>query len=208
MGPETDPYEGVVAYANAANVQRLCKALNLSSKTLDAAMAPSSSRSRYCQSFRYCVACVGRGYHSLLLKSPGLSVCSAHRTRILAARRRCRYEAPYIVRAELMGTPYRCANCRWNYGGTRLQSQSALSNAARASDCLHAALPSTILLLSRAGRRDPLSPTHRSIKYALVRVRDAERQVPLRIWRHIYFAYLTPVETKGLRRKLRANDVE
>jgi hypothetical protein len=159
MGPETHPYEGVVAYANAANVQRLRETLKLSSKTLYAAMAPSSSGSRCCQSFRDCVACVGRGYHSLLHQSPGLSVCPAHRTPILAARRRCRYEAPFIVRAELLETPIVVRTVA-GITRTRLQSQSALRNAARASDCLYAALPSTILLLSRAGRRVSLSPTH------------------------------------------------
>jgi len=117
MGPDVDPYEGVAADANSVDVLRLRETLELPIAALRAALTLPSRGPSNCEYFRYCIPCVSRGYHGVLHQLVSVGVCPAHRLPILTTCRHCGYEAPYVVRAELLETPYRCANCRRNYGG-------------------------------------------------------------------------------------------
>jgi len=120
MGSHVDPYEGVAADANSVDVQRLCKTLELPIATLRAALTLPSRGPSNCEYFRYCIPCVTRGYHGVLHQLVSVGVCPAHRLAMLTACRHCGYEALYVVRADLLETLYRCANCRCNCGGRGL----------------------------------------------------------------------------------------
>ncbi|KVM86758.1 hypothetical protein WJ60_19440 [Burkholderia ubonensis] len=117
MGPDIDPYEGVVPQLGAVNVARLHRTLGLPSASLQIALLQPSQRRRYSPLFRHCRRCITRGYHSVLHQMLNLATCSAHYRPLETACRRCGYQAPYVVNVRLLESPYRCAFCGGRYGG-------------------------------------------------------------------------------------------
>lgn len=117
MGPDIDPYEGVVPQLGIVDIVRLRDTLAVPTKTLRAALLQPTQRRCYSGVFRHCRRCVAHGYHSVLHQLENVSVCPAHRWPLETACRRCGYEAPYRVNVQLLEAPYRCAYCRASYGG-------------------------------------------------------------------------------------------
>ena len=117
MGPNVDPYEGVVPQQDVVDVGRLRESLALPVRTLHTALLPPVPRRHYSSVFRYCRRCVAIGYHSVLHQMEGIHTCPAHRQPIETACRCCGYEAPYVVSVGLLEIPYRCGYCRASYGG-------------------------------------------------------------------------------------------
>jgi hypothetical protein len=117
MGPDTDPYEGVVPELGMVDIDRLHDTLAVPTKTLRAALLQPTHRRRYSNVFRHCRRCVAHGYHSVLHQMESVSACPAHRRPLETACRRCGYEAPYLAGVQLLEAPYRCAYCRASYGG-------------------------------------------------------------------------------------------
>ncbi|PMS34973.1 hypothetical protein B0G57_1125 [Trinickia symbiotica] len=117
MGPDIDPYEGIVPQLGLVDIVRLHETLAVPVKMLRAALLQPSQRRPYCSVFRHCRRCVAHGYHSVLHQIESISVCPAHRRPLEIACRRCGYEAPYLVSVRLLEAPYRCAYCRAGYGG-------------------------------------------------------------------------------------------
>jgi hypothetical protein len=116
MGPDIDPYEGVVPQVGTVDIRRLRDTLPVPLKTLRASLLPFR-HGRYSGPFRYCRRCVARGYHSVLHQMDHVSICPAHRKPLETACLRCGYEAPYLAGVQLLEAPYRCAYCRGRYGG-------------------------------------------------------------------------------------------
>ncbi|MGU8077121.1 hypothetical protein [Burkholderia pyrrocinia] len=117
MGPDIDPYEGVVPQLGAVNVTRLHVTLGIPMAPLEIALLHPSQRRRYSPLFRHCRRCIARGYHSVLHQMLNLDTCPAHYRSLETACRRCGYQAPYVVNVRLLESPYRCAFCGGSYGG-------------------------------------------------------------------------------------------
>jgi hypothetical protein len=117
MGPDSDPYAGIVPQLGAVDIRRLRDTLPLPEKTLRASLLKPSCHCQYSERFRYCRSCLARGYHSVLHQMEGVRICPVHRRPLETACSRCEYEAPYRVGAQLLEAPYRCINCRTSYGG-------------------------------------------------------------------------------------------
>jgi hypothetical protein len=117
MGPDIDPYEGVVPELGQVDIDRLQESLSVPVDTLRAALLHPTQRRRYSPFFRHCRRCVAHGYHSVLHQLESIQACPAHHRSLETACRRCGYEAPYLVNVRLLEAPYRCAWCRASYGG-------------------------------------------------------------------------------------------
>jgi hypothetical protein len=117
MGPDVDPYDGVVPELGMVDLDRLRESLSIPRKTLRAALLQPTQRRRYSSFFRYCRSCLAHGYHSVLHQLENIKACPAHHRSLETACRLCGYEAPYLLSVRLLETPYRCAHCRASYGG-------------------------------------------------------------------------------------------
>jgi hypothetical protein len=117
MGPDIDPYEGIVPELGEVDIDRLRENLPVPVRTLRAALLQPSQRRRYSSVFRHCRRCVAHGYHSVLHQLESISACPVHHRALGTACRRCGHEAPYRVSVRLLEAPYRCASCRASYGG-------------------------------------------------------------------------------------------
>lgn len=117
MGPDIDPYEGIVPELGVVDIDRLHGALCLPKTTLrDALLAPTEPQ-RFSATFRHCRRCIAHGYHSVVHQVETVYRCPAHRDALESACRGCGYKAPYRVNVQLLETPYRCSQCRESYGG-------------------------------------------------------------------------------------------
>jgi hypothetical protein len=79
MGPDIDPYEGVLPQLRLIDIVRLHDTLAVLVKMLRAALLQPSQRRPYSNVFRHCRRCVAHGYHSVLHQIESISVCPAHR---------------------------------------------------------------------------------------------------------------------------------
>lgn len=117
MGPDIDPYEGIVPVRGLVDLDRLHGSLGLPKCILRAALLAPGGRRRYSQMLRYCRPCIAHGYHSVVHQIESVERCPAHRCPLESTCRHCGYEAPYRVNVQLLEAPYRCAQCRQSYGG-------------------------------------------------------------------------------------------
>lgn len=117
MGPNIDPYEGVVPQPDTIDIGRLHATLGVRTAVLHMALQQPSQRRRYSPIFRHCRRCMTRGYHSVLHQMECIRTCPAHHRQLESACLRCGYEAPYVVNVRLLESPYRCAECGKSYGG-------------------------------------------------------------------------------------------
>lgn len=117
LGPDIDPYEGVVPQLGVIDVDRLHESLRVPAATLRTALLPAVPRRRFIGVFRYCRRCVAHGYHSVLHQLESNARCPAHGRVLETACGSCGYEAPYVVNVLLLEAPYHCAYCRASYGG-------------------------------------------------------------------------------------------
>jgi hypothetical protein len=72
LGPEIDPYEGVVPRADVVDVRRLRHAFALPKKTLYGSLLQASERSRCSDRLRQCRRCMGRGNTASSISSTAL----------------------------------------------------------------------------------------------------------------------------------------
>ncbi|SOE47734.1 hypothetical protein SAMN05446635_0173 [Burkholderia sp. OK233] len=117
MGPDIDPYEGVVPQLGLVDIRRLHESLPVPIKTLHASLLQPTQRRRCSGVFCHCRRCMAHGYHSVLHQLESIYACPAHHRSLETACRRCGYEAPYVASVRLLEAPYRCAYCRASYGG-------------------------------------------------------------------------------------------
>jgi len=117
LGPDIDPYDGVVPQLGMVDIDRLHDSLRVPAETLRAALLPAIPRRRYSGVFRFCRRCVAHGYHSVLHQMESNALCPAHGRVLESACETCGYEAPYRVNVRLLEAPYRCAYCLASYGG-------------------------------------------------------------------------------------------
>lgn len=117
MGPDIDPYEGIMPELSVVDIERLHGTLGLPKTTLREALLAPTERRRFAPTFRHCRRCIALGYHSVVHQIETVYRCPAHRDALESACRNCGYEAPYRVNVQLLETPYRCSQCRESYGG-------------------------------------------------------------------------------------------
>ncbi|WP_454742758.1 hypothetical protein [Cupriavidus necator] len=85
MGPDIDPYEGIVPELGVVDIDRLHGALCLPKTTLrDALLAPTERR-RFSATFRHCRRCIAHGYHSVVHQVETVYRCPAHRDALESA---------------------------------------------------------------------------------------------------------------------------
>ncbi len=75
MGPDIDPYEGVVPELGQIDIDRLHESLSVPVETLRAALLHPTQRRRYSPVFRHCRRCVAHGYHSVLHQLESIQAC-------------------------------------------------------------------------------------------------------------------------------------
>jgi hypothetical protein len=96
LGPDVDPYEGLVPRLSVIDIDRLRANLQVSRSSLRMALIQDEVRLRWSTSFRFCRLCPGFGYHSILHQFESLNVCPAHHTlwnrHVVAAATRYRIE--------------------------------------------------------------------------------------------------------------------
>nr|WP_244130335.1 hypothetical protein [Burkholderia sp. BCC0044] len=117
MGPDIDPYEGVVLQFGSVSVTRLHCVLGIPYASLEIGLLHPSQRRQYSPLFRHCRSCIARGYRSVVHQMLKFNTSPAYYRQLETACRRCGYEAPYIVNIRLLESPYRCAFCGGSYGG-------------------------------------------------------------------------------------------
>lgn len=117
LGPDVDPYDGVVPQLGAVDIDRLHESLRVPAEALRTALLPAIPRRRYSSVFRFCRRCVGHGYHSVLHQMESNSLCPAHGRVLDSACETCGYEAPYRVNVRILEAPFHCAYCGASYGG-------------------------------------------------------------------------------------------
>ncbi|WP_322062776.1 hypothetical protein [Paraburkholderia sp. J63] len=117
LGPDVDPYEGVVPQLGIVDVDRLHESLRVPAETLRVALLPAIPRRRYSGLFRFCRRCIAHGYHSVLHQMESNAQCPAHDRVLESACETCGYEASYRVNVRLLEAPCRCAYCGASYGG-------------------------------------------------------------------------------------------
>ncbi|SFK00172.1 hypothetical protein SAMN05192543_11543 [Paraburkholderia megapolitana] len=118
MGVDVDPYEGVEPMRDIIDVRRVRRMLRLPAKVLHASLLDAGLHGRYHPVLRYCRQCAGRGYHSVTYQMFSEYRCPAHGRALETRCRHCGGETPYILNANLVESPYRCAWCRtlYSYG--------------------------------------------------------------------------------------------
>ncbi|WP_331712675.1 hypothetical protein [Caballeronia udeis] len=75
LGPDVDPYEGLVPRLGVIDIDRLRANLQVSRRSLRTALIQDEVRPRWSTSFRFCRLCLGYGYHSILHQFESLNVC-------------------------------------------------------------------------------------------------------------------------------------
>lgn len=115
---QTDPYEGLAATATELDVRRMAGTLGLTQKAIRFAMHRPELRRGWCSELRICPRCMSRGYHGVVHQFGGILNCPVHGCRLETACRSCGATSEYIIKAEVLDAPFRCPNCRRNYGNT------------------------------------------------------------------------------------------
>ncbi|ARL07192.1 hypothetical protein BOC44_25690 [Burkholderia pseudomallei] len=110
-----DPYAGFWPVREAVDVARLRQTLHLSKKVIHDSVLNTFPHRPYCERFRFCRKCLARGYHSTLHQLECESMCPAHQKPLETACRRCGYEAPCLLSARFLESPFRCAYCNAPY---------------------------------------------------------------------------------------------
>lgn len=117
MGPDIDPYEGIVPELGVVDIDRLQAVLTLPKTTLREALLAPTERRRFSATFRHCRRCIAHGYHSVVHQVETVYRCPAHLDVLESVCRNCGHEAPYRVNVQLLEAPYRCSQCGESYGG-------------------------------------------------------------------------------------------
>jgi len=115
LGPDVDPYEGLVPHLDVIDIDRLRANLQVSRRSLRTALIQDAVRPRWSTSFRFCRLCLGYGYHSIVHQFESVNVCPAHRCAVESACRRCGHKIPYRINVQLLEAQYRCAKCLASY---------------------------------------------------------------------------------------------
>jgi len=134
---DADPYEGVEPTRYGVDLARLRANLPVPRKTLRSSLIPPMLYPASCRYLRYCPRCMSRGYHCVVHQFETIQHCPLHKCPLQVECLRCRYMAPYRLNALLLGSPYRCAQCRMRYGHSDfcIKSRRPLSKTARITLC-------------------------------------------------------------------------
>jgi hypothetical protein len=106
-----DPYEGCAATSTDLNVRHIASILGLAQKTVRASIEHSE--------FRYCPRCMSRGYHGVIHQSGGAHHCAVHGCPLESRCRSCGSSSEYFINAHVLDAPFRCPNCRRQYGNVQ-----------------------------------------------------------------------------------------
>ena len=113
-----DPYEGFSATAVELDVRRTAVSLGLAQKTIRLAMQRPELRRGWVSHLRFCPRCMSRGYHSVVHQFGGVRYCPVHDCCMENQCRSCGVASEYLIKASVLDAPFKCPNCRRNFGNT------------------------------------------------------------------------------------------
>ena len=114
-----DPYEGIAPTDSHVAVSLLARTFATPRKALKDGLCGSEGAKRMHDRFRFCPACMTLAYHGVMHQRAGASRCLWHGVPLEEHCRGCGAAAPYRLNARLLGSPFRCAECRRPYAGWR-----------------------------------------------------------------------------------------
>lgn len=115
---QIDPYEGFTATAAELDIRLTAGSLGLAQKTIRLAMQRPELRRAWCSELRFCPRCMSRGYHSVVHQFGAVRHCPVHGCCLENRCRNCGSTSEYLIKASVLDAPFRCPNCRRNYGNT------------------------------------------------------------------------------------------
>jgi hypothetical protein len=113
---KVDPYEGFAATAAELDVRMTATSLGLPHKAIRLAMVRPELRRGWCSHLRFCPRCMSRGYHSVVHQFESVPYCPVHGCRMENVCRSCGAIGEYLIKASVLDAPFKCPNCRSNYG--------------------------------------------------------------------------------------------
>ena len=127
-----DPYEGIPRTDSHVAVSLLARPFAIPRKGLADGLHKTDGGQQLHDRLRFCIACMALAHHGVMHQRVGASRCPWHGVAIEEHCRGCGATAPYRLNARLLGSPFRCAECRVPPALRGLARQNgAASNAAR-----------------------------------------------------------------------------
>ena len=129
-----DPYDGIPPTDNDVAVSLLARTFAIPRKALRDGLQLADGEQRMHDRLRFCTPCMGLGYHGVMHQRAGASRCPCHGAALEEHCRGCGASMEYRLNAKLLGSPFRCANCRRPYAGwgARMAPQPAPPDLRRA----------------------------------------------------------------------------
>jgi hypothetical protein len=129
-----DPYEGIPPTDSHVAVALLARTFSIPRKALTDGLHKTDGRQQMHDCLRFCAPCMALAYHGVMHQRIGASRCPWHGVALEEHCRGCGATAPYRLNARLLGSPFRCAECRRPYAGwrARLTPQAAPPDLRRA----------------------------------------------------------------------------
>jgi hypothetical protein len=122
-----DTYEGIPPTDSHVAVALLARTFAIPRKALTDGLHKTDGGQQMHDRLRFCAGCMALAYHGVMHQRVGASRCPWHGVALEEHCRGCGGAAPYQLNARLLGSPFRCAECRRPYAGwrARLAPQSA-----------------------------------------------------------------------------------
>lgn len=112
-----DPYDGIAPTDEHVAVALLARTFGIPRKALRDGLQLGDGGHRMHDRLRFCTPCMGLGYHGAMHQRAGAGRCPCHGVSLEEHCRGCGAWVEYRLNAKLLGSPFRCANCRRPYAG-------------------------------------------------------------------------------------------
>ena len=113
-----DPYEGIPPTDSHVAVSLLARSFAIPRKALAGGLHKTDGGQQMHDRLRLW-ACMALAYHGVMHQRVGASRCPWHGVALEEHCRGCGSAASYRLNARLLGSPFRCAECRRPYAGWR-----------------------------------------------------------------------------------------
>ncbi len=107
-----DPYEGIPPTDSHVAVALLARTFAIPRKALTDGLHKTDGQQQMHDCLRFCTACMALAYHGVMHQRVGASRCPWHGVALEEHCRGCGATAAYRLNARLLGSPFRCAECR------------------------------------------------------------------------------------------------
>ena len=117
-----DPYEGIPPTDSHVAVSLLARTFAIPGKALADGLHKTDGGQQRHDHRRLCTACMALACHGVMHQRIGASRCPWHGVALEEHCRGCGAAAPYRLNAMLLGSPFRCAECRRPCAGWRART--------------------------------------------------------------------------------------